>query len=163
MISLRHYEGELREIIITEHGHLKPAFLITNDLTTDLKSLVKKYTRRWLVEQEIAEQVAFFHLNHPSSSIVVKVDFDLTLSLLAHNLYRLLAKELSGFESSTAQTICRNFLANGAKVEIKDNQVIVQLKKKTHLPILLSTSWMKQSTHLQWHGLTITYAGWTVS
>jgi hypothetical protein len=163
LISLRHYEGELREIIITDHGHQKPAFLITNDLTTDLKSLVKKYTRRWLVEQEIAEQVAFFHLNHPSSSIVVKVDFDLTLSLLAHNLYCFLAKELSGFESSTAETICRNFLANGAKIEIKDNQVIVQLKKKTHLPILLNTSWMKQATSLQWHGLTITFAGWTVS
>lgn len=163
LISLRHYEGELREIIITEHGHQKPAFLITNDLTADLKLLVKKYARRWLVEQEIAEQVAFFHLNHPSSSIVVKVDFDLTLSLLAHNLYRLLAKELSGFEASTADTICRNFLLNGARIEVKDNKIMVQLKKKTHLPILLNTTWMKQLTHLSWHGLHITYAGWTVS
>ncbi len=41
----------------------------------DAGKLVKKYAGRWLVEQEIAEHVAFFNLNNPSSSIVVKVDF----------------------------------------------------------------------------------------
>lgn len=161
--TLRHYEGEVREIIITDHGRQKPAFLITNDLNTDIKSIVKKYARRWLVEQEIAEQVAFFHLNHPSSSIVVKVDFDLTLSLLAHNLYRLLAQELTGFEQCTAETICRNFLLNGAKVQIKNRTIQVHFKKKSHLPILLNTSWMKKTTHLSWFNVNISYDGWTVS
>ena len=30
-----------------------------------------------MVEQDIAEQITFFNLNHPSSSIVVKVDIDM--------------------------------------------------------------------------------------
>ncbi len=161
--TLRYYDGQVREIVITDNGRQKPAFLITNDLNADLKTLVKKYARRWLVEQEIAEQVTFFQLNHPSSSIVIKVDFDLTLSLLAHNLYRKLANELSGFEQCTAETICRKFLINGAQIQIKDRHVTVRLKKKTHLPILLCTSWMKKMTNLSWLGVTINYDGWTVT
>lgn len=161
--KLRNYKGEVREIIMTNHGHQKPAFLITNDLQANMKSLVEKYARRWLVEQEVAEQVAFFHINQPSSSIVVKVDFDLTLSLVAHNLYRLLARELPGFEHCTVETLCRNFLLNGARVDIKARQVLVQLKKKSHLPILLSTPWMKKTTHLSWMDLSIRYQGWTVT
>ncbi len=161
--TLRHYKGELREIIITDNGHQKPAFLITNDLNADLNVLVKKYARRWLVELEIAEQIAFFQLNHPSSSIVVKVDFDLTLSLLAHNLYRKFANELTGFEHCTAETICRNFLVSGAQIQIKNRRITVRLKKKTHLPILLNASWMKKSTHLSWLDATVDYNGWTVS
>jgi hypothetical protein len=71
-IALRGYEGEVREIILTDHGRARPAFLITNDFDLDVKEILKRYSRRWLVEQEIAEQVDFFHLNQPSSSLVIK-------------------------------------------------------------------------------------------
>ncbi len=95
------------------------------------------------MEQEIAEQISFFHLNTPSSSIVVKVDFDLTLSLLAHNLFRVLSSAIPGFERCTVDTISRKFLENGAKIKIDDNVVTVHLKKKTHIPLLLDLPWMK--------------------
>ena len=39
------------------------------------------------------EEAIFFHLNMVSSSMVIKVDFDLTMTVLSHNLYRLLAKK----------------------------------------------------------------------
>jgi hypothetical protein len=55
---------------------------------------VRKYCRRWLVEKGIAEQIDFFHLNRVSSSMVIKVDFDLIMTVLAHNIYRLLASKL---------------------------------------------------------------------
>lgn len=161
--SLRHYDGEIRQIIIKGNGHENPAFLITNDLDSSVSALVRKYARRWLVEQEIAEQVAFFHLNHPSSSIVVKVDFDLTLSLLAHNLYRKFASCLSGFENCTVSTLFRNFLDTGAHVRIKSDQISVILKKKTHMPILLATSWMQEESRLTWMGATINYRVGTIS
>jgi hypothetical protein len=160
--KLRHYDGEVRQIIITNHGREKPIFLISNDFNAKITDLVRKYAKRWLVEQEIAEQVVFFQLNNPSSSIVVKVDFDLTLSLLAHNLYRLLAKELRGFEHCTADTIKRNFLENGAQINIADNEVTVRFKKKTHLPILLGATWLKKSSQL-WTGHTIRFASATTS
>ncbi len=161
--TLRHYEGEVREVILTDHGRQKPTFLITNDLDLGVKEIVQKYARRWLVEQEIAEQVAFFHLNNPSSSIVVKVDFDLTLSLLAHNLFRVLASSIPGFEHCTVNTISRKFLENGAKIEINGDEVTVHLKKKTHVPLLFNLPWMKESTPISWMGIKIKFVSGTVS
>jgi hypothetical protein len=161
--KLRHYKGDVREVILTDHGREKPTFLVTNDFNMDVRDIVHKYARRWLVEQEIAEQIMFFQLNHPASSIVVKVDFDLTLSLLAHNLYRVLAKQLPGFEHCTVDTINRKFLENGAMVSIKESTVTVYLKKKTHLPILFELPWMKQTTRLSWMKMNIQYASGTAS
>ena len=93
----------------------------------------------------------------PSSSIVVKVDFDLTLSLLAHNLYRRLASHLNGFEKCTVPTIYRNVLENGANIKIINTEVVVRLKKKTHLPILFQLPWLQKKTHLSWMGLNIKF------
>ena len=161
--TLHRYDGEVREIILTDHGRLKPTFLITNDFDMKVHNIVQKYARRWLVEQEIAEQIAFFHLNNPSSSIVVKVDFDLTISLLAHNLFRVMANAIPGFEHCTASTISRNFLENGAKIEINGKEVTVHLKKKTHLPLLLDLPWIKEATQISWMGMRINFTSGTVS
>jgi transposase len=160
---LRHYEGDVRQVIVTDPGRKKPTFLITNDFDMQVRDIVHKYARRWLVEQEIAEQIMFFQLNHPASSIVVKVDFDLTLSLLAHNLYRILAKHLPGFEHCTVDTINRKFLENGARLSIEGGTVTVYLKKKTHLPILFELPWMKQTTRLSWMNLDVRYVPGTAS
>jgi len=161
--QLRHYEGKVRQVILTDHGRQKPTFLITNDFDIDVRAVVKKYARRWLVEQEIAEQIVFFNLNNPSSSIVVKVDFDLTISLLAHNLYRILANNLPGFEHCTAETINRKFLLTGAQIKINGNEITVQFKKKTHLPILFEASWMHKTNHISWLDANIQYKQGTVS
>lgn len=155
--TLRHYLGEVRQIILTDHGRSKPTFLITNDFDINVKEIVKKYAGRWMVEKEIAEQIAFFNLNNPSSSIVVKVDFDLTLSLLAHNLYRILGQYLPGFTQCNVSTVNRKFLENGAWIKIEGDTAVVHLKKKTHLPILFEVPWMRKHTFLSWHGLKICY------
>ncbi len=161
--KLKGYNGVVRQVIMTDHGREKPAFLITNDFDMDLKEVIQKYARRCLVEQEIAEQIMFFSLNNPSSSIVVKVDFDLAVSLLAHNLYRILSDRLPGFENCTATTINRKFVENGATVTIKDNNVFVKLKKKTHLPILFELPWMNKSTKLSWMDVNIQFLAGTTS
>ena len=62
----------IRQVAITGHGKIKPALIITNDFDTIPEALVRKYTRRWLVEKGISEQVEFFHLNRVSSSMVIK-------------------------------------------------------------------------------------------
>ena len=160
---LRHYDGEVRQIILTDHGREQPSFLITNDFDIDVREIVKKYARRWLVEQEIAEQIAFFHLNQPSSSIVVKVDFDLTISLLTHNLYRILTNYLPGFEHCTVSTIYRKFLENGAVVKVEGDEVSVYLKKKTHLPILFELPWMRKKNRLSWMNISIKFFAGTTT
>ncbi|NIM99353.1 MAG: hypothetical protein GTO24_15145 [candidate division Zixibacteria bacterium] len=154
---LRNYTGQIRQLILTDHGREQPVFLITNDFDMDIKDMVRKYARRWLVEQEIAEQIAFFHLNQPSSSMVVKVDFDLTISLLVHNLYRYLTNHLPGFEHASVPTIYRTFLENGATIKVQGNEAAVFLKKKTHLPILFQLPWLNEKTHLSWLGINLSF------
>ncbi len=83
IISLKDYGGELRQVAIAGHGRIKPALIITNDFQLTCSEVIRKYARRWLVEKDISQQIEFFHFNRISSSMVIKVDFDLTMSILA--------------------------------------------------------------------------------
>lgn len=151
-VTLKGYEGEIRQIAITGHGRTKPALLITNDVETSAEQLIRTYARRWLIEKEISEQIYFFHLNKPSSSIVIKVDFDLTMSIMAHNLYRLLALELPGYRNCEAETLFNKFVDNGADVDFEADKVIVRLKKKRDLPLLLKISKNMTGKPISWLG-----------
>jgi hypothetical protein len=102
---LKGYNRQIRQITITGNGKIKPALIITNDFEFELKGVIRKYALRWLVEKAISEQTHFFHLNRVSSSMVVKVDFDLTMTILAHNIYKLLAIDLPGYSHYTAQSL----------------------------------------------------------
>ena len=137
-IFLKDYGKDIRQIAITGHGKIKPALIITNDFEEDIETIIRKYTRRWLVEKSISEQIDFFHLNRVSSSMVIKVDFDLTMSITAHNLYRLLARELERYENFSDQTIYEEFIRNAGEVEITETEVKIFMKKKRTLPAMLT-------------------------
>jgi len=137
-IYLKDYGGELRQIAITGHGKIKPALLITNDFDKPCAKLIRKYTRRWLVEKSISEQIEFFHLNKVSSSMVIKVDFDLTMSILAHNILRLFAMDLPGYSHNTDYTLYKKFLSMTGNVKIGMDEIAIYLKKKRNLPALLT-------------------------
>ena len=49
---------QIRQIAITGHGKIKPALIITNDLELKIDDIIRKYSRRWLVEKAIAEHAA---------------------------------------------------------------------------------------------------------
>ena len=56
----------------------------------------------------------FFHLNRLSAGTGIKVDFDLAMTVLAFNLYRLFARDLSpGFRRHPATTLFRKLFATG--------------------------------------------------
>jgi hypothetical protein len=141
----------VRQLAITGHGKLKPALIITNDLKLSQEELVRKYSRRWLVEKSISEQIEFFHLNRVSSSMVIKVDFDLTMSILAHNLYRIYARELKRYDHVSDITIYEKFINNSGTVTISEEAITVSLKKKRHLPTLLTA--MEQFAEQQYEFL----------
>jgi hypothetical protein len=149
--TLKDYGGVIRQVFIKDNGKTKPAIIMTNDFEISLEDLVRKYSRRWLVETEIAEQVDFFHLNRNSSWIVVKVDFDLTMTILAHNLYRLFSQDLPGYSHCNAQTIFDKFVSAPGRVCIDDKTVSVWLKRKRSLPMLLES--MSEFKELSYHWL----------
>jgi len=130
--ELRDYDGTVRQVYIRDNGRQKPAILITNDFDIPLVDLIYKYSHRWLIETDISEHIDFFHLNLNSSGIVVKVDFDLTITILAHNLYRLMCHEYSryGFGHFEAQTMFDRLISGSGYIATKQDHVCVILKKK---------------------------------
>jgi hypothetical protein len=149
-ITLTGYEGRLRQLIVTNHGRKEPAFIITNDFKSSSKEIITKYAKRWLVEKSISEQIHFFHLNLLSSSIVIKVDLDLTMTITAHTLYRLLAKRLTGFENVESKSIFRNFIDNIADIKISYPDIKIKLLKKVHYPILFEEDLFKKVHIIPW-------------
>jgi len=131
----RYGDKPLRQVFI-KGSRIKPSTIITNDFDLSASEVIRKYASRWLVENGISEQIHFFHLNRNSSGIVVKVDFDLTMTLLAHNLYRLLAMELPGYSHMRAKTIFNSFIDNYGDVEVGPDCVTVKLNRKRTLPLL---------------------------
>jgi hypothetical protein len=127
----------IRQVIITGHGKIKPAVMLTNDFDLPVEAIVRKYCRRWLVEKEIAEQIDFFHLNRVSSSMVIKVDFDLVMTILAHNIYRLFALSLDRYQHLSDERIYEKFIANSGDIIIESTEIRIDLKKKRELPLLL--------------------------
>jgi len=152
LIVLKGYGKEIRQVAITGHGKIKPALIITNDFNLKVDEVVRKYSRRWLVEKAISEQIEFFHLNRVSSSMVIKVDFDLTMTILAHNLYRLLANDFERYTHFSDNSIYAKFIMHSGEIEVAGQNVKVKLKKKMNLPQLLSTMNNFASQEYSWAG-----------
>lgn len=151
-IALKEINVKFRQIIVTDNGHDKPSFFITNDRERTAAQLIRQYGKRWNVEKGISEQIEFFHLNSLSSSIVVKVDFDLTMTIAAHNIYRTIAQDLPGFERETATSLNAKFFTNGGHFTIQNDQIIVELKKKRHLPLLVEALNKYKTKLVSWLG-----------
>jgi transposase len=131
----RYGAQSLRQIFLKGRG-IKPSTILTNDFKLKAEDVIRKYSKRWLIETEISEQIHFFHLNRNCSGIVVKVDFDLTMTILAHNLYRLLAYQLPGYSHNKAQTLFDTFIDNYGEVVVGDDAITVKMNRKRALPLL---------------------------
>jgi len=150
IISLKGYNGPLRQVIVKGNGHEKPAFLIANDFDCPVELLVGNYSRRWRVENAIAEAVKFFSLNALSSPILVKVHFDVVMTMIADTLYSLLAKKLRGFEDCDAPKIFRHFVRGRGLVKVQGEHLSVSFPKRAHNPILRSLPWHRLPSRLSW-------------
>lgn len=141
LIELRGYEGDLRQVVVRGHGREKPTFLITNDFDMPVELVVGNYSRRWRVESGIAEAVKFFHLNALSSPILVKIHFDVAMTMIADTFYTMLAQKLRGFEHCDAPKLYRHFVQGKGTISVKDNTVIVTYPRRAHNPILRRVDW----------------------
>ncbi|HLD21036.1 MAG TPA: transposase, partial [Patescibacteria group bacterium] len=140
-VPLRGYEGSVRQVILRGNGHEKPTFLISNDFETPVELLVGHYARRWRIENSIAEAVKFFHLNALSSPILVKIHFDLALTMIADTLYTMLARKLRGFEQCDAPKLYRHFIRGKGIVHVRKGSVTVTYPRRAHNPILRQVPW----------------------
>lgn len=150
VIELKNYDDRLRQVIVRGNGREKPSFLISNDFDTTVELLVGNYARRWRVENVIAEAVKFFNLNMLSSPILIKVHFDIVMTMIADTLYNMLAQKLRGFEDCDAPKIYRHFVRGKGKLTVTGKKITVTYPKRAHNPILRSVPWHRMPNSLRW-------------
>lgn len=150
MIELKEFQRPLRQVIVKGNGHEQPSFLITNDNQQMVERLVGDYARRWRVENGIAEAVKFFHLNALSSPILVKVHFDLLLTMVADTLYYLLAQNLRGFEDCDAPRIYRHFIQGKATITLTNHDITLTFPRRAHNPLLRKVPWQNLPNRVSW-------------
>jgi len=141
-----------RQFFITDLGHDEATILLTNDSHATAKALITRYARRMLIENALADAVSFFHIDALSSSVGMKVDFDMALLVLASGLYRLMARRMRGYQDAQARQIFRDLIDMPADVVITENEITVRFHRRAHLPIVLSSDLFDKPVKVPWWG-----------
>ncbi len=69
-VALRGLSRPLRQIAVCDLGHKEPTLFLTNDTAIKPVDLVERYAHRMLIENSIAENIDFFHLDALSRGAV---------------------------------------------------------------------------------------------
>lgn len=150
-VHLREYgQAPLRQLFIKDLGHEQPTVLLTNDFRATPSALILRYARRMLIENGLADAVNFFHLDALSSAVALNINFDVLLTTIATGLYRLLALKLRGFERAQPRQIWRRFLKSPAHIRVTATEVVVELPRRAHNPILIASGLLDERTAVPW-------------
>ena len=103
-----------------------------------------------LIENALADAVRFFHIDALSSSVGLKVDFDMALLVLASGLYRLMANRMRGYQDAQARQIFRDLIDMPADISINQLEVTVRFHRRAHLPIILASDLFNKSVAVAW-------------
>ena len=150
MIALKGIDAKVRQIAIRNIGRDEPTLLITNELTTPAKDLFARYAERMIIENELDAYLGGFHLDALSSAVPLNVDLDTTLTVLAGNLYRLLARQLPRYATATPDTIWRHFLDTGGTLHITNEAITCALNLRSHHPVLIDAGYADLNIAIPW-------------
>jgi hypothetical protein len=152
-ITLKGYDGPLRQLSITDLGHEEPTLLLTNQLRRSACHLIGRYAKRMLIENNIEDGIDFFHMDALSSAVAMKVNCDLQLTLMASSLYRLLAVRVgNGYETSKSRQLFLDFINASADISITEEAVVVKFQKRAHNPLLVAAGFDKMGIAVPWLG-----------
>ncbi len=157
-IEIKDYEGSVRQIIVQGAGRELPMCLISNDIKSSVKEVLTVYSHRWRIENNIQENVDFFNLNALASPVVVKVNFDIAMTLIANTLYKILAQKTKWFKNATPKTISRNFIDVKTNIKIKDDKIVVKLGLKNYNPVIME--WVNSLNEIKipwWNDRTLAF------
>lgn len=150
-VTLRGYEGILRQIAVEGLGREKPTLFLTNHLGVLPRKLIMNYARRNGIEDGLGTNVNFFHMDSLSSEVRLNVDLDLTLTVIANGCYRWLASKLKGFENAKPKQLSRKFVETSGEITVLPNRILqVTLDRRCHNPILREAALDKDSRTIAW-------------
>jgi len=152
-ITLKDYEGPIRQVVIADLGHEDPTFLLTNQLNRSASKLTQRYAQRMIIENSIADGIDFFHMDALSSAVAMKVNLDLQLTLMASSLYRLMGSKIgNGYKRAKSRHIFRDFIDATATLVIAEDELIVRFQKRAHNPLLIAAGFDKMDIPIPWLG-----------
>jgi len=151
-VAIKGISHPVRQIAVRNIGREEPTLLITADTTTAAKHLFARYAERMLVENELSAYIKGFHLDALSSGLALNVDLDTTLTVIAGNLYRLLARSLKRYEHMTPERIYDHFIDTTGTLHITDDHVTVELTRRTWTPVLLQAGYHEMDLAIPWWG-----------
>jgi transposase len=149
-VTLSGVNKPLRQIIMKDHGRAEPTYVITNNRKFKLVEALTVYAKRWRIENKLSELIEFFNINRLSSPIMVRIYFDLLLSMMASFLYRQLAKDLPRFEDKLAPEIFRRFIDMPGNIRFDGKTFEVRIRKRAHTPILLGLEKLQKPITIPW-------------
>ena len=151
LITLRDYDGSLRQIAVTGLGRDQPALFLTNHPDASPRNIIKNYARRNGIEDGLGTNVDFFHMDNLSSEVRLNVDLDVTLTVIANSCYRWLASRLKGFGKAKAKQLSRKFIETGGEIEIRPERVLrVTFDRRCHNPILREAALDQGARPIPW-------------
>ncbi len=150
LVQIKGIEGHVRQLGVRNIGREQPTLLITNDLESTTKQLFARYAERMTIENELDAYSSGFHLDALSSGLPLNVDLDTTLTVIAGNLYRLLARRLPRYEHATPDRLWRHFLDATGTVHVNDDAVTVDIRPRTYHPVLIDAGLADQTTPIPW-------------
>ena len=152
MVKLTDISAKVRQIAVKNIGRDDPTLLITHDLTTPARKLFARYAERMMIENELDAYISGFHLDALTSSVPLNVDLDTTLTVVAGNLYRLLARKLDRYRKATPDTIWRDFLDATGTLHIDQSGLTCALNLRSHHPVLIDAGFAQLEIPIPWWG-----------
>jgi hypothetical protein len=150
LLKVKDLEGPVRQLAVRNIGRDQPTLLITNDLERTSKQLFARYAERMGIENELDAYISGFHLDALSSGLPLNVDLDTTLTVIAGNLYRHLARRLPRYQHATPDRIWRHFLDSTGTLHLTDDTLTVDLRVRTYHPVLIDAGLAEQTTPIPW-------------
>jgi hypothetical protein len=150
LIKIKGIDAPVRQLAVRNIGREHPTMLITNALDLTIKQLFARYAERMTIENELDAYISGFHLNALSSGLPLNVDIDTTLTVIAGNLYRLLARKLTRYETATPDKLWRHFLDATGTIHTTADALTVELNIRTYHPVLIAAGFADQTTPIPW-------------
>ena len=152
VVAIKGIAKPVRQIAVRNIGRDQPTLLITNDTTTKARDLFARYAERMLIENELSAYIKGFQVDALTSGLALNVDLDTTLTVIAGNVYRLLARSLKGYEHATPETIHEQFIDTIGHIDVEEDAVVVTLKRRTWTPVLLRAGFAELDLPIPWWG-----------
>ena len=86
-----------------------------------------------------------------SSTVALKVNCDVHLTIMASSLYRMLANRIgAGYETAKSKHLFRDFVDATATVTIDKQAIEVRFQKRAHNPLLLAAGFDRTDLRVPW-------------